>query len=292
MPFTLQVELSGLCAYFQHPDGERVGVVMPDCRHTTNPVRYHADRTPAEPHAGYVRFDLADVVGSDASLPAGAAATGPRYELVHRFDAEALEFDGLAAEAMTVSLGFPEILAVAPNLMPRPDLFGTSPQGVVARCILRGGDLVAPDGTELWEIPGRLNGGSPVTGKFASFATWTRTVPGENVLVRIRDFAGTDRATFTLQPRVAGGTVLVKLSNLCAHNPLEWNELELRQVYGDDQDFKWLYRLLAPSDGSTYLQILQGYEFPCPARALGGQETASDDCIGTVVKSSFTDPNP
>lgn len=288
MPFELQVQFLGLCTYFQHPDGKRVGILMPDCRRQTNPVPNHDDRTPAEPHAGYLRFDLADLDG--AVVPGGDLDNGPRYEVIHRFNKQLLKFDDLAAEAMTVSLEYPEIAKIAPILTPHGDLFTNSPTGVLMRTVLRGGNLEADPGTELWQIPDRLNPGNPQQGNYASFATWTRPVATESVVVRITSFAGDDEAVFTLRPRTAGGTVVLKVANLCGHNPLEWNELDLRQVFDDDQDFKWLYRLMEPSDGSTYRQLLGGKEFPVPKRTQGGRETGSDDCIGAVVKAGFPDP--
>src|SRR5690349_22571337 len=56
----------------------------------TNPAP-HADDTPAAPHAGYLRFDLANLVpdGSLATMP--SAYGGPTFEGIHRFDREQLE---------------------------------------------------------------------------------------------------------------------------------------------------------------------------------------------------------
>ncbi|MBW3629546.1 MAG: hypothetical protein KY464_09630, partial [Gemmatimonadetes bacterium] len=69
MSFELRVKFSGLCLFLVHSDTKRVAVVMPDCRRNgPNPPDQHLDGEPAEPHVGYLRFDLANLSTAAAGV--------------------------------------------------------------------------------------------------------------------------------------------------------------------------------------------------------------------------------
>jgi hypothetical protein len=301
MSFTLEVDFSGLCLYVVDPETQHVGVLMPDCRmRTHHEVMSHKDETPAVPHVGYVRMNLADL-GVRLSPPAATrdAPGEPRYELVHRFDQQILQFVGEAeAEPVTrAGMQIPDFQRFAPGLELIPDLFTTEPPAILLmRTILDGGTLTArtlSQSPPTWSFSKLFDptAAQQYGGQFASFATWTRRFEGDTLTVRITNFAGEAEAEFTLGPVPEGGTLHLDMGNLCAENPLEWSDLETRKVRGNDEDFKWLYRLLRPRTG-TYDDLLLKTTFPIPERKGLGGETGDDDCMGGTITASFFPPPP
>jgi hypothetical protein len=288
MTFDLRVEFSGLCLYLMHPDGDQVGIVMPDARKRTADPR-HADGTDGVFHVGYVRFDLANF---DADLPPGDIDNGPRYEVVHRFDREALDFDFPDEQSsMSAELEFPDFKEFAPVLRPLPGLFSEDPPKVLLmRTVLRGGHLSGLSEGESWRFSTELNPSAPAYGgQFASFSTWTRRVDGDGLTIRLRRFGDATPTEIPLRPaRSENGDAVIalKIANLCAENPLEWPDLPFRGVVGDDVDFKWLYRLLEPP-GTTYAKLLRGDQFPVPERRGRQPFGAFQDCMGGRLTHAF-----
>ncbi|HEX6912361.1 MAG TPA: hypothetical protein VF142_18295 [Longimicrobium sp.] len=292
MSFTLHVDFVGLCLHVRHEDDpNRVAVLMPDARSSRNPQGVHVDRSPAVPHVGYVRLDAANL---PERLPhAATPGDDPRYELIHRLEGEELVFDeSLAPQPVdTRELTVPEFNQFAPGLELLPGLFGAAPPSeLLMRTIVMGGVMSSDLTAERWEIPSNLNPAQPLTiGKFASAVAWKREVEGSSITLTIRRFDGTEPRQFVLAP-VAGETELrVKVANLCAHNPLEWDDMPLRTVRGDDKDFKWLYHLHRPRNGESYDQLLQRVgRLPIPTwlEAHNG-DTASNDCIAGGTTSRF-----
>jgi hypothetical protein len=287
MPFDLEIEFSGLCLYVVHPDGNQVAVLMPDARRRTNADPFHADATHAEPHVGYLQVNAADM---GVALPGGEDGGGPRYELIHRFDRQAVDFGTAFSTApLQNGLRFPVFEEFAPGLELIPGLFGTNPPPVLLmRLVLTGGTLTSNLEEPLWRFSNRLNPGEEeYGGQFASFAVWKRQVNAEQVTLRLTDFAGNVQATMPLSPAEPGGKVRLKMSNLCSDNPLEWVDLPIRKVTGPDNDFRWLYRLLQPAGGtfSTMISESNGYPIPEPAEVLG--EAGADDCMGGTKTGTF-----
>ena len=300
MPFDLQVEFAGLCLYVVNPDNRRVAVLMPDARRRPgHDPAHHFDDKPAVPHVGYIRFNLANLAIYAPPVPAGVDRMhreGPEYELLHRFDRQILDFDGaFQPEGVEGELEVPSFDAFAPDLELVPGLFTARPPDVLLmRTVLEGGRLsgsLMP--REQWIFPTHLHPeGKGHGGTFASSATWTRRVEAESVTLRITDFAGVVQASFPLRPATPGGTVSVKVANLCADNPLEWEELNIRKVIGPDLDFKWLYRLFEPA-GTTFDALLkvEGVEefkkelpVPIPISLLS---SGSDDCMPGQKTGTF-----
>lgn len=289
MSFELRVEFSGLCLYLVHSDGKQVGVVMPDCRKTTaDPI--HDDDTVGEYHVGYVRADLANVVDG---VPAGDERDGPKYELIHRFDRQVLDFglDVGGDITMTTSPDVPSFDGFAPDLDPLPGLFSpTPPKTLLMRTVLRGGSLTGNSEGKGWKFARLLNPKAPqYSGDFASYVRWHRWVDAEHLTLRVTDFAGAVRTELKLRPvETADGkkVVSLKVANLCANNPLEWEGLNLRAVTGDDVDFKWLYRLLSPK-AQSYPDVLLGAPLPIPQRLVKGDATGAQDCMGGMKALDF-----
>jgi hypothetical protein len=135
--------------------------------------------------------------------------------------------------------------------------------------------------------------GSLYTDQFAGYSVWTRQVDAADLTVTIRKFNGDFVAAIPLKPvpvRDQKGEVrdriTIKIANLCAHNALEWREYRRRTVVDKDVDFKWLYRLLEPTDGN-YQTRLAGAELPVPVE-IAVQAFGDEDCMG----GSFTTPIP
>jgi len=288
MPFDLEIEFSGLCLYVVEPGGQQVTVLMPDARERYNPNPFHADDTDAVPHVGYLRCNAADL---GLSVPGGEDGGAPRYEVVHRFHRQEVNFGNtFSATSMVNQLKFPHFDQFAPGLDLLPGLSGSTPPDILLmRLVLTGGTFASTEEEPVWEIPSSLNGGgSPYSGQFASFAVWTRQVNASDVTLNITDFDGTPQTSLTLSP--ADGTrVRLKMSNLCAENPLEWDDLPIRQVTGPDNDFRWLYRLLTASTDPDVETLLQNEELlPVPLPADLGGEVGADDCMGGIKTGPIT----
>jgi hypothetical protein len=250
MPFELRVEFSGLCLFVVSGDGRRVGVVMPDARKRPNVTTMrHSDDTVAVPHVGYLRFDLGDFVEAiPTAVPGGA---GPRYEIVHRFDRETLDL-GLGVERAAIGVNellFPDFRAIDKRFTLLPGLFSDAPPDqLLMRTVLTGGSFTSHSGGSNWSFPTiATEAGSPYQGQFANFAVWTRTIDHDSLTISITPFKHARSTSFQLRPK--DGVLQLKIANLCAHNPLEWPELKLRTIAGDeDLDFKWLYRLMSNAE--------------------------------------------
>lgn len=291
MAFTVEVELSGLCLYVINPDRQKVAVLMPDCRKRTHAeAPFHLDETPAEFHVGYVRIDAASA-GLNVTAPGTTTdrADEPRYELLHRFDRQILQFVGTpTAGSPSVDLKFPEFPLFAPNLDLLPGLFTTTPpESLLMRTVLEGGTFSSASTKETWRFDTQFNPSAPqYFGQFASFATWTRRYEGNTLTLRVTDFAGATEAEFVFSPVPPDATLHVKIANLCANNPLEWSDLNMRLVTEADRDFKWLYQLFRPISG-TYPQLLLNAFLPIPERKDLSRETGAADCMGATIVRPF-----
>jgi hypothetical protein len=292
MAFELRVEFTGLCLYLVHatpPAGREAGdpldasmvtVVLPDCRKGKVATR-HEDGDKGRPHAGYLRFDLANFVDG---FPSGPTDKTPQYEVVHLFSGEMLEFGLPLEETMHVHTGVPEFESFAPTLEPRPDL----PAGgySIMRTTLTGGSLVGePIPRDVWEFSNLFNttGKPAYVGEFAETLIWSRKITGdtEDMTLTLTPFRPGVPLTIPLKAVGPPGNkkISLKIANLCCDNPLEWDELDSRQNPDDDIDFKWLYRLMRSSDGKTYPQMLgEKGKFPIPEQS--GEERGGEGCIG------------
>lgn len=291
MSFELEVEFSGLCMYLVDPENKRVAVLMPDCRKGVDPV--HADGEKGVHHVGYLRFDLANLSGV-AGVPEGTVQKGPRYEVVHRFDFQQLEFPDLPDGPVKVpekGLGFPEFAEFTQDLELKPGMFSNAPPEVLLmRTILKGGDVDAGRHKN-WRLPPVLRPGSDYRDHFASKATWVCPVPGDAVTIRIAGFGGADPVEFVLKPVEGEEVVHLKIANLCAVNPLEWQELELEELKAAadgkdeetrDRDFKWLYRLLDSTSAPLPVRLGEKPDLPVPVLEPD-QGAGVQGCMGGVM---------
>jgi hypothetical protein len=304
MSFVLQVSFTGLCLYLVQEDRKRLAVLQPDCRPDPADDEYfvHPDGTRGARHAGYLRWDLANYVAAVAPgevIPPRPA--DPRYEVIHRFTKQEVKFDLPAATGtITGDLALPRFAEIAnernpadtaqplPLLEPVPHLFSTVvdevPRPLLMRLMLEDGELAAT-GSETWRFPRLFRRGKPgeYVGSFRSMATWTRKVDADELKITIADFDGGNAAVIRLKPVTNGGVIALKIANLCSENPLEWRELNRRLVTEDDEDFKWLYRLLQPTLGREYDDVLLGYALPIPLKPVVGGAAGVEDCLGGVL---------
>jgi len=293
MPITLRIEFSGLCLFVLSKDRHCVGVAMPDARRTPNiGTERHADNTPAVPHVGYLRFDLSDYSKDFPQAPANG--TGPQFEAVHRFSHEELDL-GLGDKQTKVcvdELLFPDFGEINTKLALRPGLFGKSPPtDLLMRTVLTGGKFTSHSGGSNWTFPSvTAPTGAPYQGQFANYVVWTGTVDNEpplEVILRSLDKEeGSDgkkggaakEMKLKLYPN-NNGVIQLRIANLCAENPLEWQELKIRTVGGEeDVDFKWLYRLM---ENPAVVLPAADSELPVPTLdRTGGVSGGEQDCTG------------
>lgn len=270
MSFDLSVEIAGVCLYLIHPDLDEVAILMPDGRRG-KVDRVHLDKDSGEPHAGYLRFDLASL-GPAAnpllpSIPGGEEFDGPAYEGVHRFDRQVLHFGMEPAPGTKPGdLHLANFDEFASTLEPLPDLFSTNPATLLMRTTLKGGTLTTEPGNQLLGIPKRLHKDDVDglhTGAFAGSARWAAEVPGNEITLTIAGFDGTAAHTLVLHPVTQPDgkrRLRLKIANLCC-NALEWKWLSEDDGRGPDLDFKWLYRLFDLGQAGP---MLQGTELPVP----------------------------
>ena len=285
MSFELRIEFSGLCLFVVNAERTRVGVVMPDARERPNiATMRHLDNTVAVPHVGYLRFDLRDLQPGVPDIPGGNGNNGPRYEVVHRFGGEALDL-GLGREQSKVGIDellFPNFMSIDGRLALLPGLFGDAPpEQLLMRTVLTGGTFTSHSGGSNWTFPTiDTSAGSPYQGQFANYAVWTRTISADSLTLTIAPFKKGEPTTLRLKPN--NGVVQLKIANLCSENPLEWRELKLRTVSGDeDLDFKWLYSLMKNSQLAA-----PGLNDELPVPVLdrtSGVASRDWDCTGGMI---------
>ena len=303
MPYTLQITFTGLCLHLVQKDRKRLAVLQPDARPKSFNDTYfdHEDGTQGIRHSGYLRWDLANYVAAIAPgelIPAKGAE--PYYEVVHRFDRQEVKFD-LPATTDTISgnMSLPQFAEIAneynpanpgqplPLLEPLPHLFSTvPPTPLLMRLVLEGGTL-ASTGSERWRFPRLFRRGKPneYMDTFKSVVTWTRRVEeAAGLNITIADFDGSNPTVIPLKPVIDGGVIPLKIANLCSSNPLEWSDLDHRLVTENDEDFKWLYRLLQPVLSRDYTDILLDLPFPIPQKPILGGGAGVEDCFGAVLE--------
>lgn len=286
MPFELRIELSGLCLFVLNKDGNKVRVLMPDARRKPSMEEMvHSDDTTAVPHAGYLRFDLGNLLPDIP--PAFANGVGPRYEGVHRFDREELDL-GLGNVNFAVDsdeLTFPDFKRIDDTFTVAPGMFGNAPPPqLLMRTTLTGGKFTTHSGGSNWFFPDSGSGdGGVYQGQFANYAVWRREIHQDELKLTIAPFgAGTKTPKTHLALRPHNGVIQLKIANLCAENPLEWPELKIRTIAGEeDLDFKWLYSLLAAPEtvpvGTTSLPV------PVLDRTSGAAGEEADCTGGKIV---------
>lgn len=252
--FLLRIEFAGIILFVKNPDGRKIGVVMPDARFKKSQQMQHADGTNAAPHVGYLRFDAANLTGVKG-LPVSNGSDAPPYEVVHRFAAEELDI-GVALDGTpsTGSFQVPDFDEIAPVRTVRDGLFDTAiPAGVNMRMVIPGGALSTAVETGTWRITGELRpDGRETVGQYGGLSYWDRFIEGTGLTVRLRPFGATEWVSIPLVPStLPDGTqaIMLKIANLCQINPMEWPELELREVREPDVDFKWVHRMLRLRDG-------------------------------------------
>lgn len=356
MAFNLEVQFTGLCLHVRHrgpATRPEVAVLLPDGRFRGKGMR-HFDNSPAAPHIGYLRMDLANLDPRPRGLPTGerestgpggestTVTDGPHFELVYRFGnmidlrggGQTLDF-GLppADEPIEVETKLASLDDVAPGFPVRADLFTASAGArmptnsngrivrspLLLRTVLRGGTLapsILEQGTDEWSIDplppngvtdARQKGDTwarpPVAGQFPGGVTWKRRVRGRNDLtLTLTQFDGSNPTRIRLRPAVRDGerVIRLKIANLCAENPLEWNEFPLRSVILEDSDFKWFYTLLDPGKDPADPTKERGWSAILGNRALPAPRLVSQtapqphatssgvqDCTGSEGSGDF-----
>lgn len=285
MAFDLRVEFSGPTLFILDTDAggdtREATVLMPDARRSRHPDPKHLDGKDATNHVGYIRLNLGDL---NASYPRGKERDQPRYELVHRFDGQMLEFVDIPAGPMDAKhLHFPRFGKFTRDLEIKPRLLGANPSDeLLMRTTLRGGTFTSTP-KRFWAFSTVLNPGErPYVDEFAASVAWTRRIEATHFTIRVTDFRGNVEASFPFEAVPEGATVKIEIGNMCAVNPLDWGDLPTHIVDDMDGDFKWLYGLLR-SKGMSGVKLPTGGELPAP-RLLrqGGPETGEEACMGGV----------
>lgn len=297
--FELRVYLAGICLHVFGDDHKKLTTVLPDARlpdaaalnamrDPTRKPKPHLDLTDAEPHAGYLRFDLRNVPNAGTGMLELDPPSEVSYEVVHRFEREQLDL-GLtnSGEKIGGTVKVPHLEGFAPILEPDPAIFIPKPdERVLMRTELLNGYATVTDTDPVkWRIAGHLNpDGKDLVGDFGGEILWTRKLPGRKLTLRLVSFD--DPAKVTEIPleaiRDVNKTLAItlKIANLCKVNPLEWPQLSSRDAGVPDVDFKWLYRLLRMKTGSETTPFLhKPMPIPIPERVPAPNEGSLQNCL-------------
>lgn len=290
MSIELSIEFAGICLYVIPAQRDTVSVLIPTCAPTPNGrvKTEHEDKTNGARHVPYL---LANLANFGQSVPAGLAGDGPQFGVVrrlnreeiffapegpdsNRFDPDPLPLPDLSVYNEQISLHDGLLSAIAPNELPELNV----------RTVLKGGTLAATTiGGSGSPVPGRNPNWDESEADWAGSIQWTRTVPGDSVTIRIRNWDTGQETPLTLKPVTPGGRVELKIANLCEDNPLEWREFEPK-FEKRDIDFKWLFRLFAPNAGGSILTALGRKELPYPLlKPRGARTTGNTGCTGGKV---------
>jgi hypothetical protein len=290
--FDLIIEIAGLCLYAdpKSAPGSKLGLIMPDGRvrpSTTPPTVPYPDGRPSVPHTAYLRFDVANLV-SGLAVPA-ARPDHPSYEVVHLFTGEELSFDIVTpGGTMAGTPLVPDFKRFAPDLVARGDLFSADPTkkpaGVAMRSVLHGGEIHSKSDNVQWILAGTYNSGVNIISSYSGTMTWMRTFKGARGLdVILTDFTSGAVTTIPLAATARGAgqndAVKLKIANLCATNPLEWEELNLHAINAADRDFKWMYTLIENLPANPQL--------PFPVPLMSNDEGELQDCFGARIQLDF-----
>ncbi|AHG92281.1 hypothetical protein J421_4746 (plasmid) [Gemmatirosa kalamazoonensis] len=310
---TLRVTITGLAVYVPHEDYLQVAVLFPDARHRADEAEWkrwseHPDKSHGVPHACYLRVDLANLaLAGGTRVAAGSISRDgegrPVWEVLYELDHAFVDF-GFPVSKASRTDGRPVINApytddYAPDLKLIDDLLHqtvtSSPakEKLICRTVLQEGTLEPSTSKEKWLIAGTLKNKPQEVVVFdqSGYRNWVRTlevdVPdGEQPIITlmIRNFDGTLRQSVPLRP--VGGEINVRIANLCANNPLEWESLKVHTSPTEDLDFKWLYHLFEPRTGS-WDDLLAGNLLPVP-QCIRTRTGDPDDCGPTGVSGKFT----
>lgn len=288
--FELRVEIGGLCLFACDPKRPKIAVLMPDARLTNAPLRT-LDKMPAKAHAGYLRFDLANLdSGASGTVVAPNSDSTPNFEVVHLLDREEVQF-GLDGDSgkLENKLSIPDFNEFAGALELNPACLATvPPKAVLARTFLRGGIVETMSiQTRMWDIA-PLGSPKAIKKQYGSQTWWRRTVQGHGLTLRLVKFDGSGVVEVPLKPTKVGKDVpaiTLKLSNLCSKNPLEWDSLEENLIAEPDVDFKWLYNLLRKKAGSKIAFPPKVLPHPDPNYEVG--EGQLQDCFPGTIQTSL-----
>jgi len=286
--FELQVEFVGISLNVVHSDKKRVAVLLPDAR-TKGP---YIDGKEAEPHVGYLRFALAFV---DSSVPLGDL-DDPMSAVVHRLDQEVIDF-GLTDDGTNIDIT--ELFApqlectdtqegAARDIELLPGLFGTNPPNLLARCILTNGVFHAQADGALWAFSDALRkSGEPFETQITHKEVWKRDVEGKDLKVTLTRFDKSASRSVVLKPVSEGGkdVIRVKIGNLCAGNPLEWDTFDDPEPISIDNDFKWAYNLVRSTTTDPIKKRLKKKVLPAPKR--NGGAAGVRNCPGASIAADF-----
>ena len=290
MSIELSIEFAGICLYVIPAEREPVSVLIPTCVPTANGrvKTEHEDKTNGARHVPYL---LANLANFGQGVPAGLVGDGPQFGVVRRLSREELFFEpeGPTSDRLDPdALPLPDLTVYTDRIRLRDGLLSDIQPNELpelnVRTILKGGTFTATTlGGSGNPVPGRSPNWDESEADWAGSIKWTRTVPGDSLTIRIRNWDTGQVTPLTLRPITPGGRVELKIANLCEDNPLEWREFETR-FEKRDIDFKWVFRLFAPKSGGSILAALGKKELPYPLlKPRGARTTGNTGCTGGKI---------
>lgn len=284
MSFELRVEFSGLCLFAIDKKAKAVGVLMPDFGFKDGQsMQRPGESKPREAHRAYMRMDAASL---GLATIGGEGKDGAPYQVVRLLHGKKIGLHtGLA--------GLPKDKPVVPSLdgvdkktavTLDPQWFSPSPNGLLGRVVLRGGEFDQQRSGVQWTFPNTLKKlFKNETESYQNIVTWRATVAGAGVAISLASFDGSNAESFVLRPVLQPDgrmAVVIRFGNLCRLNPLAWSGFEIDTVK-EDHDFRWFFDVVStPAGWAQELQNANDTELPCPQVAATTLE-GSRNCSGT-----------
>lgn len=270
MNFHVEVRFTGICglvpdkAFDQQP--AKVCVVLPDAffKDVSAPPEA-ADATALRRHRAMVHFPVRNIPGQEADKTGGT--------VVWYIEKQRLTFDATGAQALTVGnlAQVLDIEAIANGYSQvDPDhLKATVGQARAAQVVFDIGHLAQGTvPTQVWKVtPSVLSPRTVITRLTYEVVLTISNISSFKMLVSPRE--GGSPVEQELKAG-AGETIPITIAHLCQDNPLRWETTNFSAV--DDEDTKWYFKLLSPTDQLKLAAALDSNELPIPRpTSSGGQ---------------------
>lgn len=279
-PFNLELQLTGLCAFVPNAkdlsQATKLMAVLP------NADFLHGTGFPPQPptgldgkalqrHRGLIRVPLSNLgapVVADEALAIYHISAVTRITVVTD-----------PAIALTITTGNNDVsferVADLTKLIPTPNgidplaVSATPPANILAQVLIDGGVVKTKNlPVTIWDFRPSPPA-QPFTDRIGHEVAVTYASVNKAYLVIQQGLGGPQQ--LQLVPDSSGQAV-VRISNACDDNPLEWDHPPKPQ---DDSDFRWFYEVLPDASKSSVKQQLAHTDMPVPRPVSAGGGT---DC--------------
>lgn len=282
MAFNCRIKFTGLCAFVPNkplPGTERMCVVLVDGTGADATAIRALDGTVLRRHRAFLSFDLKNLPGFTSQRPkegkgiwylekqrltldvgAGGQAFSTTFDPA--IDA-AVDHAGPTTPQEARSFSWvADMKKVAPahSKMDANAVSKTPPAEVLAQVILTKGTLFTSKIEKVrWCFPNVL-GPDIIRKPVAHEVTLELTSIPKLIINAAKLSPSAVPVSLELQPATTGEDVEIEIVNLCEENPLRWDRHNPQPK--DDEDFRWYYQLLEPSERAKVKNTIRGLSLP------------------------------